>query len=481
MKRIICVVLALLFAFSGTAAALGSGAQPAEAPLVIVRGMDFGGLILDQGTENERPAMSVEAGPIIGSVFKGLFMSIFKGREGFADMAVDIVKGIFSPLACDEKGNTIGKISVKEYPLAMSNYPKAIEEVFNTADDGEEAIVRGAIERYGAENVYFVTYDWRLDPYETAKKIDSAVNRAIKDSGCDKVRIICCSLGGVMTQAYFDEYGYGKVESCLFLSSAIYGAYCSSDPYTGKVGIDTDILMTFLNDSLSDLGVLWKILDAIGLVDAVSDFANNLMNDYKEKIYRELMRETFATWPGLWGMHQTEDYEAAKQLMFGDETAKYSALIAKTDKYQQYRLKRDDFLKQMQADGVAVMLLTSYGKPHIPAFEHSYVQSDAVLETQLMSAGATVAPYGKTLGDDYVAADPTKLSPDKVIDASTCLFPEYTWFIKGAPHVCCKYGSNVADMVFWLSEYDGQPTVKSHFRFPQFQYCDSEQNLFYFN
>ncbi len=480
MKKTLCVILALVIALSCSANALAISSQP-ENPIVIVRGMDFGGLILDQGTENERPALSVQVGPIIGSVFKGLFMSIFKGTEGFADMVIDIAGGIFAPLACDKNGNSIGNISVKEYPLAMSNYPEAIETIFNHADGGEEAIVREAIERYGAENVYYITYDWRLDPYETAKKIDAAVNLALADSGADKVRIICCSLGGVMTQAYLDEYGYEKVENCLFLSSAIYGSYCSSDPYAGKVGIDVDILMTFLNDSLSDLGVLWKILQITGLVDTVADFANNLMNNYKDKVYSELMRTTFATWAGLWGMQQTADFESAKKMMFSGAEEEYAGLISRIDKYQQYRLQRDDFLTKMQADGVAVMLLTSYGKPHIPAFEHSYVQSDAVLETELMSAGATVAPYGKTLGDDYVAADPTKLSPDRVVDASTCLFADYTWFIKDAPHVCCKYGSDVADMLFWMSEFDGQPTVKSNESYPQFQYCDDAQNLYFFD
>lgn len=480
MKKILCVILALVLGLSCSVAAFAEGTQP-ENPIVIVRGMDFGGLILDQGTENERPAMSVAAGPIVASVFKGLFMSIFKGTEAFADMAIEIAGGIFSPLACDKNGNSIEKISVREYPLAVSNYPEQLETIFNTPGGGEDAIVHEAIDRYGAENVYYVTYDWRLDPYETAKKINNTVNRALEDSGAQKVRIICCSLGGVMTQAYLDEYGYSKVENCIFLSSAIYGSYCSSDPYAGKVGIDVDILMTFLNDSLSDLKPLWTVLKVLGLVDGVAGFANKLMDEHKEKVYAELMRSTFATWPGLWGMQQTADFDAAKKLMFGGVEEEYAGLITKIDKYQQYRLQRDEFLTKMQADGVNVMLLTSYGKPHIPAFEHSYVQSDAVLETELMSAGATVAPYGKTLGDDYVAADPTKLSPDRVVDASTCLFPEYTWFIKDAPHVCCQYGSDVADMLFWLSEFDGQPTVKSNEKYPQFQYCDEEQNLYFFD
>ena len=116
----------------------------------------------------------------------------------------------------------------------------------------------------------------------------------------------------------------------------------------------------------------------------------------------------------------------------------------------------------------------------MPVYERSYVNGDMVLETELMSAGATVAPYGKTLGDDYVPEIPGKLSPDKVIDASTCLLPENTWFIKDAPHVPCTYGSELAEMLFWLLSYEGQPTVSTNELYPQFQYADEPQNLYHF-
>ena len=481
MKKIISVILAaaMLFCCSVGTVALASGDEGEVVPVVVVRGMDFGGLIIDQGTENERAALSIDAGSIVSAVFKALFMGIFGGTDGLVDGLIDGVGGIFAPLACDEKGNSIENISVKEYPLAMSNYPEAIES-FKAEGDSEPAVVATACDRYGADKVYYVTYDWRLDPYETATKINERVNLALSDHNAEKVDIICCSLGGVMTQAYLDAYGYDKVDSCLFLSSAIYGSYCSSDPYAGKVGFDKDILNNFLSATLPDMDWLWNMLDVLGITDSLIGFANGLTENYKDEIYSGLMRESFGTFAGLWGMQQTEDYEAAKQLMFGNEADKYSVLIAKIDRFQNYRLKRDSFLKQMQADGVKIALVTSYDKPVVPAFERSYVNGDQVLETELMSAGATVAPFGKTLGDSYVASDPSKLSPDRVVDASTCLFPDNTWFIKGAPHVCCKYGSDVAEMLFWIIEAESQPTVNDHFRYPQFTYCDSEQNLYYF-
>ena len=480
MKRCIAMVLTAVLLLSCTFGVVAAEADSKVVPVVIVRGMDFGGLIIDQGTENERPALSVEAGSIVLGVFKSLFMGLFGGMDGLVDGVVDVVNGIFAPLACDANGNTIENITVKEFPLAMSNYPEEVESYRAEGTDSEPGVVATACDIYGADKVYYVTYDWRLDPYETADKINDRINLALSEHNAEKVDIICCSLGGVMTQAYLDEYGYGKVDSCLFLSSAIYGSYCSSDPYTGKVGFDKEILYNFLNTTLSDMGWLWTMLDVMGITDSLLDFANNLTDNYKDVIYEEVMRGTFGTWAGLWGMQQTEDYDAAKKMIFGDETAKYAKLIEKIDRFQNYRLKRDDFLLGMQADGVKISLVASYNKPAIPAFERSYVNSDQVLETELMSAGATVAPFGKTLGDDYVAADPTKLSPDRVIDASTCLFPDNTWFIKDAPHVCCMYGSQVAQLVFWLIGSEAQPTVNDNILYPQFMLADAQQNLYNF-
>ena len=475
MKRFICIILSVILVLTCTGTAFAAEKKPAT-PLVIVRGLDFTALTVDLGTENERPALSVEAGPIVAAVFKALFATVFTGTDGLVDEVCDFVNDLFADMACNKNGDTVANVSVKEYPLAMSNYPEDLEG-FKAYGDSELGIVVEASERLGAENVYYVTYDWRLDPYTVAKKIDAAVNLALKDHGCKKVDIICCSLGGVMTLAYLDEYGYSKVDSCMFLSSTIYGSYVASDALSGKVGFDKELLNNFLYHTLPDMNVLWTILDKTGITDSLLGFANNLTENYKEQIYEETMRDSFGTMPGLWAMTQADEYEDAKKFVFGDDIENYSGLIKRIDKFQKFRLGRDEFIKNMMADGVSVTIITAYGSPVIPVYERAYVNGDAILESELMSAGATIAPFGKTLGDDYVAADPAKLSPDRVIDASTCLLPDNTWFIEGAPHVPCRCGSDVADMLFYLLSFEGQPTVSSNILYPQFLFADGEQNL----
>lgn len=478
MKRFISIIMAAVLVFTCTGTAFAAEEKDVT-PLVIVRGLDFAALTVDLGTESERPALTAKPGPIAAAVINLIFSTVLMGMDGMVNTICDFVDDLFADMACDKNGDTVANVSVKEYPLAMSNYPEALKE-FEEYGQSEPGIVAEAANRLGAQNVYYITYDWRLDPYTVAQKINKAVNLAVEESGKEKVNLICCSLGGVMTLAYLDEYGYEKINSCMFLSSTIYGSYVANDALGGKVGFDKDILNTFLGYAVPDLAVLWKILDFIGITDALVNFANNLTENYKAQIYEETMRDNFGTMPGLWAMVQPDEYETAKKFVFGDDASEYAGLIKRIDKFQQFRLGRDEFIKQMMTDGVAVTVVTAYNSPVIPVYERAYVNGDMVLETELMAAGATVAPYGKTLGDDYKAKDPAKLSPDRVIDASTCLLPDNTWFIKDAPHVPCNYGSEIAEMLFTLINYDGQPSVTTEGLYPQFQYADAEQNLYSF-
>lgn len=477
MKRFISFIMAAVMLFACALPAFA--AEKEVTPIIVVRGLDFGALTVDLGTENERPALTVEAGPIVWAVCKTLFATALNGTDGMVDSVCDFVADLFADMACDKNGNSVANVSVVEYPLAMSNYPETVQ-AFKESGTCEPGVVAQACDTVGAENVYYVTYDWRLDPYSVAEKINDRVELAMEESGSDKVDIICCSLGGVMTLAYLDEYGYDNVESCVFLSSTIYGSYVANDALGGRVGFDKGILNNFLAYAVPDLQILWKILNFTGITGALINFANDLTENYKQQIYQSTMRDTFGTMPGLWAMVQPEDYEAAKEFVFGDDIDEYAGLIKRTDKFQQFRLGRDEFIEKMMEDGVYVAVVTSYNKPVVPVYERSYVNGDMVLETELMSGGATVAPYGETLGDNYKPAIPGKLSPDKVIDASTCLLPDSTWFIKDAEHVPCNYNSELAVMLFWLLTYEGQPTVSTNELYPQFQYSDPAQNLYHF-
>lgn len=113
-----------------------------------------------------------------------------------------------------------------------------------------------------------------------------------------------------------------------------------------------------------------------------------------------------------------------------------------------------------------------YAIAPIPVYDNCVDQTDMLIDTKFGSLGATCAPIGETL-----KADSTNkyLSSDLLVDASTCAFPDSTWFVRYQDHndFCDAYN----DFVYYLLTADGQPTVTSNAAFPQFMACDGHKVL----
>ena len=85
-------------------------------------------------------------------------------------------------------------------------------------------------------------------------------------------------------------------------------------------------------------------------------------------------------------------------------------------------------------------IIAKYNFPDYPLYEGATAQSDGNTTVVRQSFGATCAEYGKSFPADYQQQkyqETNMISPDGMIDASTCLFPYNTWFIKGLFHSCC--------------------------------------------
>ena len=85
-----------------------------------------------------------------------------------------------------------------------------------------------------------------------------------------------------------------------------------------------------------------------------------------------------------------------------------------------------------------------------------------------------------TLSDEYIAQREAAgfgkyISPDKQIDASTCLFPDYTWFIKGCSHGF--YSTQERDLILSVIDADRQLEI-GDFEWTQFIVFDYENQTF---
>ena len=80
------------------------------------------------------------------------------------------------------------------------------------ATEAYKALVDRLCEVYSANKgkyrpVYFFSYDWRKSNVESAKKLDEAIKMVLKETGSEKVNLVCHSMGGLVASKYFVESG----------------------------------------------------------------------------------------------------------------------------------------------------------------------------------------------------------------------------------------------------------------------------------
>ncbi len=477
-----CIFCTVIFAPGISAAGVNAAPLTVDGgsyPFILIRGVDFGAMSTDYGTPQQAPAVeAITAGGIVMALLKAAGAGIVHGSvERAVDSLLDYADSILGKLSCDKNGASVYDLGLNRYPLSAANYT---EELITGGGRGaEEGIVKSAVERYGADNVYYFTYDWRLNPLDICDEINEMVTRATRERGTAKVNLVCASMGGIEAVAYLSKYGYEKINTCVFLSSTFYGLYMVSDLFCGRVDVSDIALYNFLEDKAGGNALLnfaLKTMKRTGLFRLAGSFAGQVIEEHKDNVYDGFIRDTLGTMPVWWSLVLPEDYDEAIQYMFGGHEEEYAGIIALSRELQVMVTQRDALLKDAAANGVQIAVVANYNSPAMPLYERALANSDGGLETALVSGGAKVAHYGTTLGADYIPSNPAFLSPDRVIDAATCLFPDSTWFVKDGGHVACSYASEYSDFLFWLVDFD-RPTVFSDERYPQFLLSGSGETI----
>lgn len=484
MKKILCVLLSVMLLLP-TVAVFGAGkseSAPAaqiqtesgeKRPFLLVRGMLFAGLTYKAGTDEARNAFSgINAFQLLKALGKAVSGGLWKRDINvFTDTLVDYARDLMGLMACDKNGQPKYDTTVETYEQSLAHYPAFLEELKHT-NGRELGILKRAVEEYGAENVYYYNYDWRLDPFYHAERIAALIDTALRDSGKSQVNLACASMGGILTLAYLTKYGADKLHRVLFLSSAFCGTYVAGDVLRGEVRFTGESLYNFLQAMVGSgnraLSILLKVLHTMRVFKIIDPLAAFLVPRIKDRVYDTFLRDTFATMPVLWALVQPDAHDACVAYMFGGREEEYQTIIDLSNRYQKMIAGRNRMLRKMAKQGLEICVVASYDLPVVPAYAHSDCQGDTVLESRWMLGGATVAKFGETLPSSYRAKTPSRLSADRMVDLSNVLFPESTWAIKGAPHVASDYGTDYSEFVFWLLRKTTLPTVDDSPQYPQF-------------
>ena len=458
MKRILAVLISLILAVSCFGvAAHAEGCDCGNAPVVFIQGINSADLVLDRGTENERVVFPFSANDVIDIIKEniGAFWDALDGDISAENEAIIVaaVEKLLDGVSMNDDGT--------------SRYNVDRDWHYPTAD----------VHKSGGRFTYVP--DWRLDPMEHAAELKEFIDYVKELTGHDTVKIIGFSQGAIILNAYLASYGYDSIEACVWYCGAMNGLELVGQLWTEQIHVDSDALIGFLNETIGNsfgdnvIALLSGALLDSGVVDNVLKITNKIADTIvNDKVIRDSIMGTVGKMPSMWAFLDDSYYELAKEKMFCNEgdTERYAELIEKIDNYHyNVQVKCNEIMEGMRNACGKIGVIAKYNRYTTPLIDHYNIQSDGVIDTVRESCGAVCADIGTTLGEDYVQAvadGHDHISADRIIDASTCLYPDQTWFVKNMQHSTTD--SYVNNLLNYIISADHQVSVFEDERFPQF-------------
>ena len=464
MKKIISLLLVTVMLFA-VMAPMASAANE-RTPIVYIRGNGDGiyypdGTLcvaqfedLDLGGDGE----GMDKDTIVDSVVNILKPFVLEGMifdkwDNYGRAVYEELKPLFPDSALDYDGNPQKGTGVHAQTMADS------------------VAASKSVWYYNTNSSYCFAYDWRLSPYDHVDRLHEYVLQVLKTTGQDQVSMYARCMGGSVLMAYLEKYGdLGLVKNVMFCDVLSNEATVISKGFSGQIEMDAKLIeryagqLDFCGQTGDGVGfaftellyeIVFKTMDFFNQIN-VTDKALDGVEELYEKLAEALMPALLhafgmATQVNYWTEVAEEDMDSALDLVFGKKGSelrtKYAGLIDKIQYYREHvSSDLDGFYKSLDKKNIHYGFFGKYGFMNMPLTADADILSDALVSLTHATVGATTAPIGQTLSDDYIAQREAEgkgkyIAPDKQVDLSTCVAPDRTWILKNAHHdvIECMY------------------------------------------
>lgn len=371
-------------------------------------------------------------------------MLITQKDNGFTDAIYNTAKSAFWRQATNKDGTPVQNMQVVKYEKSFAELnDDEINHLFINIP------LRGICDVIGYDHVFYFAFNIIGDPMQTARELDEFIQTVKEQTGHDQVNILNASLGASIFTAYVEQFkDKGDVERIVNIVPLLNGSMALRDLYAKNVDLsDESLYRDFFPTALADgdskttgylVNLLMRLIPRQVLLDTLDAVLNGAMD--------AMIRCA----PNFWAMLPKEDYPALADKWLADP--EYAACRAKTDAFYQAQLNLADNIHYMMNEKNAIIhnvcgynLKFSDTTSLFALIESDKtVNSDGVIHVQSTALGVTAAPAGQQLPADYLAAHAGSkyISPDKSLDASTCVLPDNSWFFYNQDHE--QAGKNAA-------------------------------------
>ncbi len=404
---------------------------------------------------------------VMKALFPVITSLITQTDAGLSDALAEIVAMCFGINGTDLNGNPSGTTITEVYP----SYAECNEE--QLADINSHI----PFERYPTDlpedHIYYFMYNSFGNHIDMTKDLYDFIHQVMEETGHDKVNLVPLSQGATLTSALYEYYpdSMDLIHKVLYIVPALDGSRIIGDIFTDRIAfLDKEYLY---NGFLEEMGlldsktahlieVLMRILPDEVLMTAANAAIDTLVSDIMTRC------------TSMWALCPSADYEeAAAKYLSSPEMAE---IKAQTDKYHQAQVNSRANIQKLVDKGVQVFCVAEYDINLINVGENWNAQNgDYIIQLDSTSMGATSAKVGETLHEDYVQQnthctnpDHNHISPDRVVDASTGLLPDTTFYFKNQRHDLTQHNDVILKIAMELIAHDDITDVYSSPEFPQF-------------
>ncbi len=402
------------------------------------------------GATLESGLLLMNTADLVSTILKDLALPLlstlaFQRDMGLTDAIYDLVKEVFCYMQVDENGEPVHNIGVYDYQEPLSLWPEDKQGWFYNMMPMQaytsipyESGVEGGNNTL-EDMTYLCTFPLLGNTMESAYKLKEMVDRLAAEYG--KVNLCAVSLGGTLLTAYLDiieEEDLAKINHVIGFVAVLDGTSVIADFLAREWAITEEKMYNsffpYLMEQLGEdvtLGYLINILIRI--------FPQPVLYDIISRAFEAILDTLLTTDPQFWATVPSDRYEELADRYL----AEGSVLREKTDRFQQARLNLKDHLTVANEKyGTKVSTISGYNM-RFDEGEYAffglvksvdYVNSDAIIDVTSTSLGATAGAPHQTVEAAGLLTEDSVLTPDGLLDISTCLFPDSAFFFKGQHH-----------------------------------------------
>lgn len=433
-------------------------------------------------TEDGKPMTSypptVDVDALVQTLAWPLAKTLITQKDnGFTDVAADVVEDVFSSLATGLDTQPVRNVEVVKYPQSVAR-----------CDAHDKSYIYSCIplQTYssiaGEDHLYFLAFNSFGNNLEVAQELYDMIQLVKRETGHSKVNLCPISLGATITNSLLEFFPqvYDDINKVVFIVPALDGSAIVSDVFKGNLSLGDEMLYKDLFPSLFGGYLPYAINVALRLLP------KQVLLDLLDKVLERLQQCALVNCTVMWSLVPSADYPALAEKYLSDDA--HAEVRRQTDIYYQAQQNSRANILKLVDRGIQVFDIVDYNFAlYSIAGSYNEINADGVIHLDSTSMGAISGAVNTPLPAGYVQQNThctnpahNHISPDGIVDASTGLLPETTFYFNNQAHEGTARNDVIIKLATELLLSDEIQNVYSMpERYPQFN--DSRESKFLIN